>query len=249
MVDIKISILNKKEYSSNEYNNAMEYIRYAGKRGVKKLILTSELNAKEDDVSIEEMKRRVEKLNADAYKEGIKIDICYGQVVNISQDSLYKCLDNEVATIKDSRYVLVNCGTSMTNEKVELIFELTIKGMIPVVMHPEGYVEIIERNSRIEKLKEFGCLFALDINNLNGKNGTKAKALAKRFLSEGQYQFAFCDGTSDIKKSIDRYKASLSKSNYDKFNKNGLKMIKDQLVDGPSETIREKKGVLSILGI
>lgn len=71
--------------------------------------------------------------------------------------------------------MLIDLDESMSDEKLDMLFELTLVGIVPVISHPERCKEIIENINKVEKLKELGCLLELDINSLNGMYGKRTK--------------------------------------------------------------------------
>lgn len=105
-----------------------------------------------------------------------------------------------------------------------MVYELTLKNIVLIIVHPERYSEVINKVSRIEKLKELGCLFQLDINSLIGLYGTKTKRIAKYLLNHNIYNFVESESFS----KVDIYSYSvISKSKQDVFRKNGLKVLRN----------------------
>jgi protein-tyrosine phosphatase len=82
----------------------------------------------------------------------------------------------------------------------QLAFKLRLKGMAPVVAHPERYLPLFRRTDPIERLLDQDVLFQLDLMALVGKYGRVAQAAAERMLEEGVYAIAASDahGPADL---------------------------------------------------
>lgn len=74
-----------------------------------------------------------------------------------------------------------------------LAFQLRLKGLTPVVAHPERYVALFKRTDPIDPLLEQDVAFQLDLMSLVGKYGRSARHAAERMLEEGVYAIAASD--------------------------------------------------------
>lgn len=241
MVDLNISLVNKSVCKDSDYKEAVEYLKEASKCGVKKAVITFPYSKGGENLDSKEIVKRMEKLKGSLDKNDIKISVYNGQVVKLGRDVIYDCLDGVVSTVNGTKYMMVDLDESMSDDKVDLVFELTLKGIVPIIVHPERYEEIIEKPSRIEKLKEIGCLFQLDINSLDSKYGSDVKNTAKKLLRKDQYQFVASESNVKSKDTIKKIKSLLSKGNQDNFRKNGMKMIRDEEVEASKVSMAEKK--------
>jgi protein-tyrosine phosphatase len=74
-----------------------------------------------------------------------------------------------------------------------LAFKLKLKGLTPVIAHPERYVPVFKRTDPIDHLIDQDVLFQLDLMSLVGKYGRSARNAAERMLEEGVYAIAASD--------------------------------------------------------
>lgn len=243
MVDLNVNLLGKVNCGETEYNLAVETIKYAFKKGIKSMVIANKYISEEKGVSIKEVEGRVEKLNDKLMKNNINMKLYCAQNVQLSESNITDCLEGKVSTINNSKYMIVDLNNTMTDEQVEMVFELTVKGIVPIIAHPERYEEIIEKIERIEKLKEIGCLFQLDINSLKGLNGKKAKKIAKRLLKNKIYDVAASEVNEDRKKCS---YSVLSKSERLTFTKNGLKILKNTDIPNHIAEPKIKSGLFKL---
>ncbi|MBK7863219.1 MAG: protein tyrosine phosphatase [Archangiaceae bacterium] len=79
----------------------------------------------------------------------------------------------------------------------DVIFRLKLKGVTPLIAHPERCLEF-ERKGRAAEAVRGGALLQLDIAALVGRYGPQAKKLARTFLDQGLYAVAASDMHSPV---------------------------------------------------
>ena len=82
-----------------------------------------------------------------------------------------------------------------SNNIENVIFQLRLKGLQPILAHPERYNYYQEASSITDlyKLKNSGCLFQLNTIALSGYYGKHVKIFAEKLLKEALYDFAGSD--------------------------------------------------------
>lgn len=94
---------------------------------------------------------------------------------------------------------------------VEQFFRMQVRGVRPVIAHPERYTPIWKRSDALRELVERGALALLDVMALSGKYGRKPQRIAEQLLDEDLY-FAACtdshkpDDLPLVERSIERLK-------------------------------------------
>jgi protein-tyrosine phosphatase len=79
----------------------------------------------------------------------------------------------------------------------DMIFRLKLKGITPLIAHPERCLEF-ERKGRAAEAVNLGAWLQLDIGALVGRYGPMAKKLARQWLDEGLYAVAASDLHSPV---------------------------------------------------
>lgn len=74
----------------------------------------------------------------------------------------------------------------------QLIFKMKLKGVTPLIAHPERCFEF-ERKGRAAELVQAGALLQLDMGALIGRYGKTAEKLARQFLDDDLYAVAATD--------------------------------------------------------
>ena len=79
----------------------------------------------------------------------------------------------------------------------QLIFKMKLKGVTPLIAHPERCFEF-ERKGRAAELVQAGALLQLDMGALIGRYGKAAEKLARQFLDDDLYAVAATDLHSPV---------------------------------------------------
>lgn len=242
-----MNILGKEECDESDYNLAVGTIKYAFDKGVKKMVMATKQGMLQSNISAEEMVIRYEIINSKLDSDKIAVKLYLAQSIVLSQDNLRDCLDGKFLGINNSRYMLIDLDESMSDEKLDMLFELTLVGIVPVISHPERCKEIIENINKVEKLKELGCLLELDINSLNGVYGKRTKKIAEKLLKLKEYHLVASEVSEELNRR-NRYNYSeLSKNQKDNFYKNSLKVLMNEEINNVQEVKKTKKKFLKFL--
>lgn len=75
----------------------------------------------------------------------------------------------------------------------EKLFEMHVRGVRPVLAHPERYAALFKKTDPLDPLLEVGCVGLLDLMSLVGRYGRRPKKAAERMLDEGVYYAACTD--------------------------------------------------------
>lgn len=91
----------------------------------------------------------------------------------------------------------------------DCLFRVRVRGLRPVIAHPERYAPLWTSDRPLEHLLERGALALLDTMSLVGKYGRKSKHAAERMLEAGMYYAACTDShkphdVDTVAEAIDR---------------------------------------------
>ena len=246
MKDIHNHILYNIDDGSNSYQKSIEILNNLEQRGVTDIVATPHYiigtNYNSDN------KKKLELLNK--LKKETNINLYIGNEVYIDNNILDYIKSNEISTINNSRYLLVELPL---NEKLEcandIIFELRNNGIVPILAHPERYHYLT-----IEDLKKFidqGCLLQGNITSLLGKYGKNAKDNLKLLIKKRMIHVLGTDthltSTIDIEKCLEILKElvdediymDLLELNFDKII-NNEKLVSYEIVDKKTWFKKEK---------
>jgi protein-tyrosine phosphatase len=72
-------------------------------------------------------------------------------------------------------------------------FQMNVRGVRPVLAHPERYAPLWKKTDPLDPLLDIGVLPLLDIMALTGRYGRKPRRAAERMVEEGAYYAACSD--------------------------------------------------------
>jgi protein-tyrosine phosphatase len=99
----------------------------------------------------------------------------------------------EARLLAGSKHLLVEAPYSGPFPRLmDVIFRMKLKGVTPLVAHPERCMEF-EKKGRAAEVVQAGALLQLDVGSLIGKYGKPAQQLARQFLDADLYAVAATD--------------------------------------------------------
>ncbi|AKU91221.1 tyrosine-protein phosphatase [Vulgatibacter incomptus] len=125
-------------------------------------------------------------------REGIALRL-HPNAENVLDPELPARLEAGKRTIGTGGYLLAEAPYfAALPQLTDLIFRLKLKGVTPLIAHPERCKEF-ERAGRAAEAVRAGARLQLDIGALIGRYGRTPKKLARSFLEEGLYSVASTD--------------------------------------------------------
>ncbi len=137
---------------------------------------------------------RLEEVQEALRATGIPIELGLNSENYLLDESFVSGMGTPAARlIGPGAYVLVEAPyTSPVPALTEIIFRVKLKGVTPVIAHPERCMEFA-RKGRARDAVQAGAVLQLDIGALIGRYGSEAKKLARTFLGEGLYGIGATD--------------------------------------------------------
>lgn len=251
MIDIHSHILPGIDDGSKNINMTLEMLRMAEESGTKDIVATPHFCRGYGELPHSEVKKLVEEFRKLATKEGLDINIHYGQEVYYSEQIIKDYENGLIGTINDSRYMLIELPMrSFDSDTLEVLYELQVKGITPILAHPERYRPIIEKPERINKFINEGFLFQMNAGSIEGKFGNSVKKTAEILLENNIYNFIGSDAHNDgnrcpgIATGIELAKKK-NKISEELFRESGRRLLNNQDIEFIGKKIKEKKGIFS----
>lgn len=195
MTDIHNHILFDIDDGSPDIDTSIEMCRDAYENGYKTLVLTPHFaNYKRIDDFLDERDSKIGELQHLLNVEKIPVSLKSGAELFLS-DGIFAADNLDGLTINNSRYILCEFPLGPFNIKrgLEWIDELIDRGYVPILAHPERYIEIHRNLFIIDELLDRNVIFQVNIDSLIGKNGSKAQMLSVDLVSRGLAQLIGTD--------------------------------------------------------
>ena len=253
MVDLHSHLIWGIDDGSKSKEMTINMLRQAVEGGTKKLVLTPHYMPGYYEVPNTKVKERRKELESLVREIDIDIEIYCGQEVYFNERILDNFYSKLIGTINDSRYMLIefNMRSFSVKEVTEILYELQIKGIVPVIAHPERYIQFIKNPSLINEFIKEGFLFQLNIGSITGDFGKEVKKTAELFLKNRIYSFFGSDAHRDEKRNPNMKEGSkilkAMDSKYFKYlQESGEELLNNKEVKFIGNLIKEKKGILGM---
>lgn len=250
MIDIHSHILNDIDDGSKDLEMSINMLKKAERVGTTKIIATPHFMRGRFEVEYPEVLKRVEELKKVASDNNIDVEIYPGQEVYYSSNMIKYFNDKLIGTINNTKYMLIELPMLEFNldEVINTIYELQIRGIVPIIAHPERYKPFIKKPSMINALIKEGMLFQMNAGSIAGAFGKDVKKTAEKYLEHKVYSFMGSDAHRDRGRDTDITEAlnCLEKPQVRAFIKNGEAMLENEDVEFRGTAVKEKKKFLGI---
>ena len=254
MIDIHSHILPGVDDGSQDIEMTLKMLREASKDGTKKLVATPHYCREYGYLEYSTVKTKVNELKSKVKEENIDIELFHGQEIYYEENILEWYNENKIGTINDTKYMLIELPLNKfeINKVIDAIYEIQIKGIVPILAHPERYLPFMDNPEKINDFINEGFLFQMNSGSINGRFGKSAKKTSEIFLENRIYSFIGSDAHNDsnrktgISEALERIKDI--DNEYNKiFEENSIKMLNDEEVKFIGSQIKKKKkGLFSI---
>ena len=181
MIDLHSHIIPNVDDGSKTFDESIEILNEAKKVGFSDVILTSHFIPEYNETKIEELIS----LKEDLQKNCDSIKLHSGMEVYITE-RIEELLNNKkILTLAGSNYLLMELPLSNHVNYFEyVIYVLQSKNIIPIIAHPERYLEVQKNYKLVEEYIEKGCLIQCNYASILGYYGKDAQKTVKKLLKE-----------------------------------------------------------------
>lgn len=171
--------------SQEEARKALEQ---AKTDGIYKIAATPHfIPGSQDETDVSEMNQRIQELKELSKEYGIAV--YSGCEVFLNHDFLDMIDGNYFNTMNESRYLLCEFDVRKDIEKnsyaEEQLYELSIRGLIPVIAHAERYFHKDINLNRVREWMNNGYVIQMNRTSLLGMHGSQIQKNARQLLREG----------------------------------------------------------------
>lgn len=149
MVDIHSYILSGIDDSEVNFEVSVKMAKEAIKGTTTTIIATPHYCKGYGEISIEEIRKKVEDLN----KSIKKLELKAGQEILFTKDIFEKYKSGEIGTLNNSRYMLFEFREDdyINNRVMNILDKFKGEGITPIIAHPERYEYLVEELKRLMK--------------------------------------------------------------------------------------------------
>ena len=253
MIDIHSHILPSIDDGSKNMENTIEMLQMASKNGITKMVATSHFYRGYFENKYEDICKLLGEVKAVIIEKGMDVDIFPGQEVFLDKYTLEFYKAGIVGCINSSRYMLVEFDMeSKPKEIFNILYELKILGVVPIIAHPERYAYILENPIAINEFIQERYLLQINSGSITGIFGKTVQKTAEKLITNGTCHFIASDAHStgrrcpSIKEALD-VADKLNNEISSRVMENAQKILENEDIEYTCEKLKEKKSIFSFL--
>ncbi len=186
MIDIHSHILPNLDDGAKNIEQALQLCRMAERDGVKTMVATPHMMDGQFSFGPETILLRFAELTSFLKKARINLEILPGAEIHITPNLVQKIIRREVLTLNHTgRYILLELPFQrIPPQTKEVIFDLMLNGITPIIAHPERNAEVQEDPNKLYDFISLGALSQITASSLTGRFGSKARKCAIRLIEQ-----------------------------------------------------------------
>lgn len=178
-IDIHSHILYGIDDGSKSLEESIEIINQAIEVGFTEIVLTPHY--------IEESKYQTNNKEKESILETLKsnIKLYLGNEVFVNNNLEELLKKQEISTINKSKYLLIEFPMNQKPKDINnILYELRIKGIIPIIAHPERYDYVEKNPSIVKEWIEEGAILQSNYGSIIGIYGSGPQKTIKKLLKK-----------------------------------------------------------------
>lgn len=194
MIDVHSHILPGVDDGAQTVEDSLAMASEAVKEGIHTIIATPHhKNGKYENIK-SSIINNVFELNSRLEKENIPLTVLPGQENRIYGEIIEDMELDNILTLNHSQYLFIEFPSSHVPRYTEqLLFDLQLKNIIPIIVHPERNQELMEQPDKLYKLVTNGALTQVTAASLAGYFGKKIKLFSQQLIEANLTHFIASD--------------------------------------------------------
>lgn len=212
---------------------ALEMLKIAQENNTRHIIATPHYVYGNTRFGFDTIIEKCAELNRIARSAEIETKVYPGCEIFINPEILELYEQRLVGTLNESKYMLIELPfTCIPLYTDNILYKLQLKGITPIIAHPELNSEVQKKIELIEAFVERGILIQVSAGSITGHNGIVPKKTVMKMLKKGLVHFVSSDAHSNVRRTPDMSKAAVIvekkfglKAREDLFTMNPMKLI------------------------
>ena len=195
MIDIHTHILFDVDDGSDTITESVALVKSAISAGVTGIIFTPHYTGNtKKDYRNENVDKHFSELVNEIEERNLEIDIFLGNEIAV-YGNICEIMDDGIAkTLASSRYMLIEFPMEVEiNYCLDTVYEMKMRGITPIIAHPERYKCVQENPELLEEYINKGALIQCNYASILGLYGDKAKKTVKKLLKNNLVDFLGSD--------------------------------------------------------
>lgn len=183
MIDLHSHILPGIDDGAQTIEDSIAMAKTAAKEGIHTIVATPHHQNGKYINEREEILHQVKHLNNIFKENDINLNVLPGQEIRLYGELLEDYDHNKIVPLNETKYVFIEFPSNHVPRYAEkMLYELQVKGLRPIIVHPERNGELIERPEKLYNFVNKGILTQVTAGSLVGKFGKKINKFSLQLI-------------------------------------------------------------------
>lgn len=184
MIDIHCHILPGLDDGPDTFEESLQMCRKAVSDGIEQIVAAPHIKRNTYNNTKDDIITQTDALNSLLRSEGLELNIIPAAAVRFEWDLFERIMAGEVPMFgAEVQYLLLEPPLELMPPHFDkFIHELLLKGIVPIITHPERIYEVQENIQRLYKLVNLGALVQVATMSITGEFGVRVEGTVKLML-------------------------------------------------------------------
>lgn len=249
MIDIHSHILPGIDDGAQTVEDSINMAKLAVEEGITKIIATPHHQNGKYTNKKQNIIERVSELNVVLQKENIPLEVLPGQETRIYGELIEDINKGDILPLNQTNYLFIELPSGHIPRYTEqLLFDVQLKGLTPIIVHPERNAGVMENPDKLLNLVKKGALTQVTAGSVVGYFGKKIQKLSMQLIEANLTHFISSDAHNitsrsfHIRESISEINKEFGQQAVYYFKENAELLVNGQMIykQEPSQ-IRRKR--------
>ena len=194
MIDLHSHFLPGIDDGAKDIDMTLDMLHQAEGIGFKALLATPHINEHTTPEIILQIKQTFKQVVAEKNRAGINLDLALSGEIHFDEKLLNWMQQDFLKIGKKKKYIIFDLPIQGLPINIEdIIFQLGLKGVIPILAHPERNTYIQRHPEQLKKWIQLGCVMQMNAGSLTGHFGSVIKQLSWKMLQNQQIHLVCSD--------------------------------------------------------
>lgn len=193
-MDIHTHLLPAVDDGASDMDETVQMLKLAKNQGIRTIIATPHFGLGSQEKSAEELLECKERVQQKAASIDPDIKIYLGNELYYRESVLEEVIRGNALTMAGSRYVLIEFSVRVDYKSLyQGLNKFIMAGYAPILAHVERYRCLMEKDGRVEEIRELGVYIQMNSSSLLGNFLDKSVRQHRRLLKDRLLHFIATD--------------------------------------------------------
>jgi len=191
--DIHCHIVPGVDDGSPDASTSADLIERMQSWGIKRIIASPHVTQYTFENTEETIAPAMKALHEELDRRGNGIEVSHSAEYRIDELFSRRLEDNDLWLLPNKHILIENAFMQEPWNLNQLVFDLQVRGLMPILAHPERYMYYYNHTDRYKTLHDSGLAFQINLLSLAGAYGKAEKKIALQLIDKGLVDFIGTD--------------------------------------------------------